>query len=88
VRILRAGTLSEQPMSTMDLDVQMDLLERRWRDYAAAAKAAREEYETLRGGKAVPAREVQQALERMLQAEERKRALMEQIEQLEDSRLD
>lgn len=75
-------------MSSLDLDVQMDALERRWRRAHDAATGARAEYDALRSVKGADSAAARAAEVAWRNAERRNQDVMEDIERLEDSSID
>jgi hypothetical protein len=75
-------------MSTLDLDVQMDALERRWRRAHESATGARAEFDSVRsvhGANSVATRAAERAWR---DAERRKQEVLAEIELLEDQSID
>jgi hypothetical protein len=75
-------------MSSLDLDVEMDALERRWRRAHEKATGARAEFEALRsvhGGDSAATRAAESTWRT---AERRKQEVMAEIERLEDQSID
>jgi hypothetical protein len=74
-------------MSSLDLDTQMNNLEREWRQGYEASIAARAEYQALAANRKAKAATLDAARERLDRAEDLKARIMAKIERLEEKLL-